>query len=117
MTDEDGTPTVDEARIRIGAELLIALGSQAYFEALDALIDAVRREERERVNAPNNFPVIDVAAYLDRFEHWMEEGCGDHGPMGHHVDYYDGMNNRRCRCGRNLGPIPERARSSEEAEG
>ncbi len=58
-------------------------------------------------------PAIDVEAYLAQHEDWMVEGCVEHGPMGHHIDYYDDKNNRRCNCGRNLGTTPSAEEASE----
>jgi len=46
MTEE--SREVAEARVLLGAELLLAPGSAAYFKALDRLVEAVRKDERER---------------------------------------------------------------------
>ena len=48
MTIEEAEKAVEEARFRLAGELVVAPGSPAYWEALDALIEAVRQAERER---------------------------------------------------------------------
>ena len=50
MTIEEAEKAVEEARFRLAGELVVAPGSPAYWEALDALIEAVRQAERERAD-------------------------------------------------------------------
>lgn len=116
--------TVEEAR----ADMHDAITVEGFKRAMDAFEAVVREDERERaageaeercaacrhrksvhrerdgVSWCDSCPADDAGctSFEPAWEAWMEEGCGEHGPLGHQVDYLDDMGNRRCNCGRNL---------------
>ena len=101
MTIEEAEKAVEEARFRLAGELVVAPGSPAYWEALDALIEAVRRQERE--------PRLLVAHCQDCS--WSREA--DSGRCAEELR----MRHEQLHATHNVWISEKRAPSSEEAGG